>query len=193
MAARFVSKRGLDGVEVIAADARATGLAADSFDLVHARTLLINVPDPGAVVAEMVRLAKPGGWVAGLEPDPELGICYPPHPAFDRIDELFVAAFTRNGQDRQVGRKLAELYRDAGLHDVAVQARASVYPIGHSRRTIRVDLVRAMRPQILELGLADEPELEQLDATARAHLRNPDVVVMPHLSFLAWGRKPTPV
>lgn len=193
MASEFVSKRGLDGVEVLVADARSTGLAAGSFDLVHARTLLINVPDPGDVVAEMVRLARPGGWVGGLEPEPQLSICYPPHPAVDRIGELFHAAFTRNGADAQVGRKMAELYRDAGLEDVTIEARASTYPIGHSRRMIRADLVRAMRPQILELGLADEPELDELDANARAHLQNADVVVMPHLNFLAWGRKPPPM
>jgi SAM-dependent methyltransferase len=191
MATGFVSKRGLDGVEIIAADARSTGLPTGSFDLVHARTLLINLPDPGEVVAEMVRLARPGGWVAGLEPEPELGICYPPHAVFDRIAELFFAAFTRNGADRQVGRRMAELYRDAGLECVTVEARACVYPIGHSRRTIRVDLLRAMRPQIVELGLAGEAELDELDATARAHLQNGEVVVMPHLSFLAWARKPT--
>jgi SAM-dependent methyltransferase len=190
MAAEFVSRRGLDGVEVVAADARSTGLPGDSFDVVHARTLLINVPDPAEVVAEMVRLAKPGGRVAGLEPEPELDICYPPHPAVDRIYELFLAAFTGNGADPQVGRKMAELYRDAGLVGVVVEARARVYPIGHSRRTIRVDLVRAMRPRILELGMADQPELDELDAAARAHLQNGDVVVMPHLTVLAWGRKP---
>jgi hypothetical protein len=48
-----------------------------------------------------------------------------------------------------------------------------------------------MRPQILALGAADERELDELDAAAREHLSNPDVVVMPNLTFLAWGRKPT--
>jgi trans-aconitate methyltransferase len=36
MAAEFVSKRGLDDVEVVAADARSTELPGDSCDLVHA-------------------------------------------------------------------------------------------------------------------------------------------------------------
>lgn len=44
MAAEFAAARGLAGVEVITADARHTGLPAGSFDLGHARTLLINVP-----------------------------------------------------------------------------------------------------------------------------------------------------
>jgi len=61
MAAEFVSGHGLSGVAIVTADARHTGLRSGSFDLVHARTLLINVPEPAVVVAEMVRLAKPGG------------------------------------------------------------------------------------------------------------------------------------
>lgn len=47
-----------------------------------------------------------------------------------------------------------------------------------------------MRPMILRLGLADERELDELDRTVREHLDDPRTLVMPHLSFLAWGRKP---
>ncbi len=61
LARQHVSERGLAGVEVMTADARRTALPARSFDLVHARTLLVNIPGPAEVVAEMVRLAKPGG------------------------------------------------------------------------------------------------------------------------------------
>lgn len=46
MAAEFAARRGQDGVEIMTADARSTGLATGSFDLVHARTLLINLPSP---------------------------------------------------------------------------------------------------------------------------------------------------
>ena len=61
----------------ISADARHTGLPSDAFDLVHARTLLVTIPGPAEVVTEMVRLARPGGWVAGQEADAELALCYP--------------------------------------------------------------------------------------------------------------------
>jgi ubiquinone/menaquinone biosynthesis C-methylase UbiE len=193
MASKLALERGLDGVEIVAGDARDTGLPADSFDLVHARALLVNVPAPEEVVAEMVRLAKPGGWVAGLEPEPDVSICYPRHAAVDRLIEIFDGAFTRNGSDSQIGRRMCELYRDAGLVDVVVDIRAAAYALGHSRRTIRADLVQAMKPQILELGLSTEVELDQLDVAAREHLANPEVVVMPHLNVLAWGRKPAAV
>jgi hypothetical protein len=47
-----------------------------------------------------------------------------------------------------------------------------------------------MRSQVLEMRLADERELDQLDSRAREHLADPDTVVMPGLMFLVSGRKP---
>ena len=114
MASELVAKRGWRDVEIVLADARSTGLPSDSFDLVHARTVLVTVPDPTDVLAEMVRLARPGGWVAGMEADTEIGICHPPNPAFDRLCEIFQSAFSRHGANPQLGRRVGELYRQAG-------------------------------------------------------------------------------
>ena len=77
MAAAFVSGHRLKGVQIVTADAGRTGLRSRSFDLVHTRTLLVNVPEPAVVVAEMVRLAKPGGRVVAADPDTEHALCYP--------------------------------------------------------------------------------------------------------------------
>jgi hypothetical protein len=65
-----------------------------------------------------------------------------------------------------------------------------MYPHGSSRRTIRLDLVRSMRPQVVEMGLASEAEPKELDTAARAHLDDPHTVAVFGLLFLAWGRKP---
>jgi SAM-dependent methyltransferase len=190
MAREFTAQRGLASVRIVTADARRTGLPPGSFDLVHARTLLVNVPEPEQVLAEMVRLARPGGWVAGLEPDAGYPLCYPAHPGYTRMWDLFRAAFSRHGADLLIGRRLAELYRRAGLRDIGVEARARVCGAGDSRRTIGPDLVRSLHPAIVSLGLASQDELDMLDKEVRAHLDDPDTVVIPHLSFLVWGRKP---
>jgi hypothetical protein len=39
-----------------------------------------------------------------------------------------------------------------------------MYPLGNSRRTIRLDLVRSMRSPVLEMGVASAAELDELDA-----------------------------
>jgi SAM-dependent methyltransferase len=190
MARQHASQHRLAGVELVAADARHTGLPANSFDLVHARTLLVTIPEPGEVVAEMVRLAKPGGWVASQEPDVEYFMCYPPLPDWDRLREIFQAGFGRSGADPRIGRRLTELYREAGLEDIEVMANTGLYPVGHSRRTILPDLVRSLSPVILELGLADERELVSVDRAVREHLADPRTLMVSHLLFAAWGRKP---
>jgi SAM-dependent methyltransferase len=189
MAAEFAAGRGLAGVEIMTADARSPGLPSGSFDLVHARTLLVNVPDPAELVAQMTRLARPGGWVASMEPD-EAPWCYPPHPAFDRVCEIFRVVFSRNGASLTIGRQVPELFRAAGLEVAGVEAVVQMYPVGHSRRMIRPDLLRSTRAQVVAMGLASEAELDELDAAARAHLEDPRTIVMSGLLFLVWARKP---
>jgi ubiquinone/menaquinone biosynthesis C-methylase UbiE len=189
MAREFAASGGLGNVEVIHADARDTGLPGRSFDLVHARTLLVTIPDPAEVVAEMVRLTRPGGWVASQEPDCDIALCYPRSPAWDRLRDLFLVSFARSGADPLIGRRVAELYRAAGLTDIEVTAYAGVYPAGHSRRSLMPDLVRGLRPAIVELGLATEQELIDLDHQVRQHLADPDTISLGHLLFIVRGRK----
>lgn len=191
MASQYVRQLGLANVEVVTAEARHTGLPPDSFDLVHARTVLATIPDPATVVAEMVRLARPGGWVASQEPDCEYSLCYPSIPAWDRLREIFRAGFGRSGADPLIGRRVTELYRNAGLEQIGIQSHAPVYPAGNSRRTLLPDLVRSLRPVILELGLSDERELAEIDRVVREHLADPRTVVMPHLLVAVWARKPS--
>ena len=111
-------------------------------------------------------------------------------PAFDRLCEIFTVVFRRNGADPWIERRIPELFRRAGLEGVKVEARVQLYPPGNSRRTIRLDLVRSMRPQVLEMGLASGAELDEMDTAARDHLLDPRTILISGLLFLTWGRKP---
>jgi SAM-dependent methyltransferase len=51
------------------ADAQALPFPDASFDLVTCQTLLIHLADPGAVIAEMARVTRPGGLVLAAEPN----------------------------------------------------------------------------------------------------------------------------
>jgi ubiquinone/menaquinone biosynthesis C-methylase UbiE len=81
LARQFIAEHDLRNVEVLQGDAKATGLPKASFDVVHARLVLVNVPDPQRVVEEMVDLARPGGVVASHEADWGAFLCDPPSRA----------------------------------------------------------------------------------------------------------------
>jgi hypothetical protein len=121
----------------------------------------------------MTRLVRPGGWVASLEPDVAVDLYHPANPAWDRLHEIFIAAVQADGVDPSIGRRLPELFREAGLSDIGVRGHAELYPPGHTRRTIRLDLVRSMRPKIVALGIASQQELDDSDRAAREHLDDP--------------------
>lgn len=189
-AQRFAADEGLANVEVREGDARATGLPGHAFDLVTARLVLVNVPRPAEIVAEMVRLVRPGGFVALHEPDSTAQRCEPPSPAQTRLLQLLDAYAALNGIDRSVGLRAPRMLRDAGLEDVQVHPLVHVYPPGHGRRTMVLEFVTNARARMIERGLAAEAELDALTGALRTHLADPGTLVVSSLFLQAWGRAP---
>ena len=80
--------------------------------------------------------------------------------------------------------------RSSGVEKSWFWGHARCSPAGLSRRTLLPDLVRSLHPVILELGLAGQRELAEVDQAARRHLADPRTLMMPHLLVVTWGRKP---
>jgi SAM-dependent methyltransferase len=190
LARQLVADRGLGNVDVLEGDARSTGLPRASFDLATSRLVLVNVPDPAEIVAEAVALVKPGGWVAFHEADYVAHVCDPPLEAWTRLVELVEVYSENNGIDPFIGRKLPRLLREAGLLDIQVNPIVHVYPPGHGRRSILLDFAENLSDRILAQELISEAELTALTTALAQHLANPDTLVVSHLFFQAWGRKP---
>ena len=188
----FVAANRLANVEVLAGDGRATGLPAGSFDLATARLVLVNVPEPEQIVAELVRLVRPGGFVALHEADSSTQRCDPPHPAQTRLIALLERYAAMNGIDRSIGLRAPRLLREAGLEAVRVNPLVHVYPPGHGRRMLVLDFVANARERVLEKSLIAATELDELTAALRRHLDDPDTLVVSSLFLQTWGRKPEP-
>ena len=189
-AQRFVSESQLRNVEVLHVDARRTGLPEAAFDLATARLVLVNVPDPRQLVAEMVRLIRPGGIVALHEADSTTQLCDPPLAAWTRLLQLLNTFAEMNGIDRSIGRKVPRMLREAGLVDVRVNALVHAYPPGHPRRMIPLYFVENVRQRIVEQQLIGAAELNELTAALTRHLEDPDTLVLSSLFIQAWGRRP---
>ena len=188
---RFAQQRGL-AVEFIEADAAASGLPDRAFDLVHARTLLLNVSNPQEILAEMVRIARPGGVVAVQEPDATAWICDPPHPAFETLRTAILNAYRRTGKDFNIGRRIARMLRDAGVDDIRVRATARVTHVGDYYQTFLLTIAGLVREVIVAAGELTADELDSYTATLRAHLEMPGTLTLQPLMWQAWGRVPEP-
>jgi ubiquinone/menaquinone biosynthesis C-methylase UbiE len=175
-------------VEFIQADATASGLPDRSFDLVHGRTLLLNVRNPQEIVAEMVRVAKLGGVVAVQEPDAGAWNCDPPHPAFDILRTAILSAYRRTGKDFSIGRRIARMLRDAGLEDVRVRATARVTQSGEYYQTFLLTIAGLVRDVIVQAGELTADEFDAYTASLRAHLEAPHTITCQPVIWQAWGR-----
>jgi ubiquinone/menaquinone biosynthesis C-methylase UbiE len=189
LARKFVAERQLRNVEVLEADAKSTGLPRDSFDVVHARLVLVNVPEPQRVVEEMIALARPGGVIASHEADWGAFLCNPPSRAWDRLLEVFLAYSRNNGIDLFVGRKTHQMFRAAGLTDIQVDPVIHVYPPGNNRRNILCDFLENVKDRILAERLMTEAEFHERLTELKLHLHDTDTLVISHLFVQVWGRK----
>jgi ubiquinone/menaquinone biosynthesis C-methylase UbiE len=183
----LAQRRGLD-IELIEADATRTELPGGSFDLVHARTLLMYFADPAAILEEMVRLVRPGGVVAVQEPDAAAWVCDPPYPAFDVLRSQIVSAYRRTGKDFNIGRRLPRMLRAAGLEEVRVRATARVTQRGDYYQTFLLTMATLLRDVILGSGELTADEFDADVAELRTHLDQPGAITCQPLIWQAWGR-----
>jgi SAM-dependent methyltransferase len=184
----FIAALEHPNIDVVHADATSPDLPDGSYDLVHARLLLVNLPPPlvAPVLARMVALARPGGLVAVQDVDAGSWACDPPHPAWDRLVDVFksiVGAGT-------LGRQLPALLRRAGAVEVACDAHVSFCLPGHGWRNLPIQFSDVTRARALALGLATAAELDEARAALQAHLDNPHTTVLAPVLAQAWGRRP---
>lgn len=186
MAARSLHERGLDDIELVEADATRTGLPTASFDLVHERLVLNDVPRPADVVAEMARLACPGGHVAVQNMDWISWTCVPAHPDWTRLAAAAAAAWSG---DVHLGRQLPALLRAAGLVEVEMDAHPRVFQPGEPDNHLLLRFVEIHRDRILAVGALTAAELDDGVRRLGEHLAEADTFTLYATFFQAWGLK----
>lgn len=179
--------RHLATIELVPGEATATGLPAGSFDLVHERLMLVDVARPQDVVAEMVRLTRPGGYVALQDMDVTSWTCEPSHPAWDALRVALAAAWVGNPR---IGRRLPALLRAAGLVDVDVDVHVGLSRPGEPAHALLQRFVATNRHRILAAGSLGAAELDRCLRDVEEHLAQPDTLVLGWTLFQSWGRIP---
>jgi SAM-dependent methyltransferase len=191
LARRTIAERGLQNVRLVKADAYKTGLPDNSFDVAHERLVLINLTAPQQAVAEMVRVVRPGGWVALEDVDWITWTCEPAHPAWDELLAALTASRQAAQLDPFIGRRLPALLRDAGMVDVDVSAHQYLWRPGDLYNTLLLKFVDIHRGRIIDGGYLTAQRIDELSVELSEHLARPDTFVIYTPLFQAWGRKPS--
>ena len=179
----------LGNVELVEGDAYRSDLVADTFDLVHVRYLAGTAGQPGELLREAIRLARPGGVVAFEEPDTDTLGCSPPHPAWDRLKAALQDGFARVGADTRLAKRLYRLFRGAGLNDVRFRPFLVGVTSGEPMADYLPATIESIRSTLLDRGIIAAAELDAALAACRGHLADPDTVSTSFLTAQVWGRK----
>ncbi|WP_030348018.1 methyltransferase [Streptomyces sp. NRRL S-1022] len=176
-------------VQIRVHDVGAEEPPGDGFDLVHARLVLVHVPDRERALRSMIKALRPGGRLLIEDADPALQplTCpdeYGPEQRLaNRLRQGFRKLLADRGADLSYGRKLPRLLREAGLHDVEADA---YFPVTSPACTaLETATVRQIRARLVAAGLATDAEIDQHLANVEAGAM--DLTTAPMIS--AWGRK----
>jgi SAM-dependent methyltransferase len=162
------------------------------FDTVHARLVLMHLPDPDAALRRLVQALRPGGWLVVEELDPLLP--YAPlerngkEVLVNRVGRAFTAALDAAGASNTRGITAHKYLTGAGLEDVHTEGHVHVATPDSPAHALMAANVQQTRPQLVNTGLVDDDDLDDYLGV----LRDPDVTWCMPIMFTACGRKPTP-
>jgi SAM-dependent methyltransferase len=177
-------------VEIRRHDVGAEAAPDETFDVVHARLVLVHVTARDRALASMVDSIRPGGWLLVEDADPALQPLSSLDPRGEdeelanRVRTGFRTLLVERGVDLAYGRTLARLLGESGLTDVAADA---FVPLRHPASVeLEWTTIRMVRDQLVarEVVTAEEIERHLANvATGRLDLAQPPLIS-------AWGRKP---
>jgi SAM-dependent methyltransferase len=160
------------------------------FDLVHARLVLVHVPERAEALARMVAALRPGGTLfledadPALQPLSALEVRGPEDELANRIRTGFRTLLAGRGADLAFGRTLPRLLRGSGLTGVTADA---AFPVSHPAcARLETATISLIRDQLLEHEIASAAEIEFHLANVAAGRVDP--AQPPMIS--AWGRRP---
>lgn len=115
-------------------DALALPFPDDSFDVVHAHQVLQHLTDPVAALGEMLRVCRPGGWVAARDADYAAMSWYPELPELELWRSTYRAVARANGAEPDAGRRMRAWAREAGLPKAQISSSVWSYATPEATR-----------------------------------------------------------
>jgi SAM-dependent methyltransferase len=160
---RFLARESGANVEIIRQDI-CEWERRSAFDLVHARYVLIHVPDFDRAIERMVASLRPGGWIALEEPD-FLAARFAAGAAefaseFQRVNAAIQAMFVSRSMDPALGVRLPATLTKLGLTLVEVASEAHLVAGGSQIALMMRASTDQLRAKYVATGLASQADIE---------------------------------
>jgi 2-polyprenyl-3-methyl-5-hydroxy-6-metoxy-1,4-benzoquinol methylase len=175
-------------LEVRQHDIRCDPLPKRMFDLVHARLVLMHLPERESVLERMIAALKPGGWIVLEEfdtlsvlPDPVVS----PGEVSLKASQALRQVLSAGGVDLRYGRLLPQKMRSSGLVNIGAEGSLSMWGGCSAGTRLLKSNYEQLKTAILSTGLLSEREF----AESLAQLDSEDFLVPSSIMWTAWGRR----
>lgn len=160
------------------------------FDLIHARLVLLHLPERRAVLDRLVRALKPGGWLQLDEFDITYGpgLLMPDRAGRDLYDRFLAAKasmFEAAGADGAWGQHVPAAMEAAGLIDIDPHVSLQLWEAGSPGTELLIHHTFHLRDELTAAGMTDE-DLEDV----RELLTDPGFLAASCPIYSVQGRRP---
>ena len=178
----------IKGIEWHIGDAYATGLADNTYDVVYCRLLLLHLKEPARAVAEMRRIAKPGGLVICEDLATINTQTYPIDSPIKTIQERIKNMAAKQGTDWDIGLALPSLFKSLGLTDIKISTHQPGHLTGEGKRLAEYTFLEAV-PKMIAAGVLTEDAARQTGQEMREFTDRDDTVVFLPTMIQVIGKK----
>lgn len=163
-----------------------------AFNLIHARLVLVWLPERLTVLDKLVEALKPDGWLLIEDYDtqlvpPELATSDPVAAAkFAKMRGALLELMTRSGLGHTYARELHHRLRERGLVRVQSYGTIATFEGGSPGAGLQQANFRQVHKAAIEGGLVSEAEFQEVMAL----LSDPQFTAFTTTMFSAFGRNP---
>ena len=188
----FLENLDLGNLTVLRHDVVSDPLEREAFDLVHARDLLVHVPQRDMVLRKMAGAVKPGGWILLEEPDAITDGADPtaPEPTgalYTKVVEAIYAFLHGRGLDPSFGSRLYGLLRALGFEGVQSEGRVRMFRGGsRADESPHMMAFAQLREAVVAEGWVTAREFDMFLGLAS----DSSFAWRETLTVSAWGRRP---
>jgi ubiquinone/menaquinone biosynthesis C-methylase UbiE len=163
--ARFLRDLDPPNLEIREHDVVEKPLEERSFDLVHARSVLMHIRRREEALALLARAVRPGGWLVVEEPDAATDEPDPSSPAagrkiYRRVIRAVYAFVQEHEVDPYFGAELGARLHSLGFELVEEQTRQHLFRGASEPRSAHMPALRELRDPIVSRGVVSAREYD---------------------------------